>query len=71
MSNLYVVVYAIVSGGDEKVASCYTKEAIFSVAQAVRALRPDALGLSLHGAGLSGEVSWSALEQTLQYCKLP
>jgi hypothetical protein len=59
-----IAVYSMYNGGDIYIGSCRTRIGFLRLAN--HALRMDAYGLSVHGKGLSGEVSFSGLDRTIE-----
>lgn len=64
-------VYVIKPGGDVYMATAITKGQAMDFALFAQRHVPGALGVSLHGAGLSGEVGFNDVAAALQYCTLP
>lgn len=64
-------VYAIIPGGDVFCAMAVTRGQAMDLALFIERHVPGSLGVSLHGAGLSGEVGFGDVSEALKHTSLP
>lgn len=64
-------VYAIIPGGDVFCAMAVTRGQAMDLAMFIKRYVPGSLGVSFHGAGLSGEVGFRDVSEALMHSTLP